>query len=214
MAIVTISRQFGAGGHTLGIRVAERLGYQLVDKEIIAQVAKEANVSVEWVQAVEKEAGGLLMRLVNGLVDSDFIERLTGETSSDFDEKKYFIFLKKVVFEAAEEGDVVFVGRGSQFILPDDPETVKILLVAEKEDRHRFIEKHYRLSTSKAEQWVAKEEKRRVNFLKQLDPRHPDDPGIYDLMINTSKTTLTEAEEMIVQLVGLIMDEFARPIWE
>ena len=58
MANITISRQFGAGGITLGEMVANRLGYTFFDNEIIQMVAQKAKVSTQWVQSMEKEAGG------------------------------------------------------------------------------------------------------------------------------------------------------------
>ena len=213
MAVVTISRQFGAGGHTLGESVAQQLGYQLVERDLVTQVAKEANVSVKWVEAVEKEAGGLIMRVCHKLVSSNFIERILGDTSSDFDEDRYVQFVTKVVRELAAEGDVVLVGRGSQFILPDNEETVKVLLVANLEDRIKFMMRQYHLTRLKAEQLVQKEEKRRASFLRLFDSRNPDDPGIYNMVINTSHFDLEAARQMIVQLVGEVLDATARPIW-
>ena len=213
MAVVTVSRQFGAGGYTLGKMLATRLNYQLVEKEILSKVAKEANVSEQWVQAVEKEAGGLVMRIISGLVSSEFIERQTRNSASDFDEKKYYAFLKKVIRQIADDDEAVIIGRGGQFILKNASETVKVLLVARMEDRIKFIMEHYRQSQNQAEQWIKKEEKRRAAFLKQLDPRDPNDPSIYDLIINTTRITLSEAEEMIIGLVGSVVDEHATPIW-
>jgi CMP/dCMP kinase len=213
MPVVTISRQFGAGGHTLGETVAKHLGYQLVDRDIVAQVAKEANVSPKWVEAVEKDAGGLLMRLVSGLVSSSFIERLLGESGSDFDEKKYLQLVRQVITKIADEGDVVLVGRGSQFILPESEQTIKVLLVAELEDRIKFMMSNYNLTKAKAEQLVRKEEKRRSAFLKLFDSHDPDDAGLYNLVINTSRLSLGEAESLVIDLVGLVADEYARPIW-
>ena len=58
MAVITISRQFGAGGKTLGELISKNLGYTFIDDAIINKVAKKAKVSDEWVQSIEKEAGG------------------------------------------------------------------------------------------------------------------------------------------------------------
>ena len=113
MAVITISRQFGAGGHTLGGSLAARLGYQLVDRELLLEIARQADVSIDWVEAVREEAGGLMTRLIDGLVSSRFIERVVGDSASYFDEKKYIRFFRKVTLEVAREGDVVFVGGGN-----------------------------------------------------------------------------------------------------
>ena len=64
MAVITISRQFGAGGITLGKKIAKQLGYSFYDSEIIQRVAKQANVSTRWVESMEKEAGGKMQRII------------------------------------------------------------------------------------------------------------------------------------------------------
>lgn len=213
MPVVTISRQFGAGGHTLGKIIAERFGYQLVDRDIVAQVAKEANVSVGWVEAVEHDAGGLLVRIANRLVSSDFIERILGDTGSDFDQNKYVQFITKIISNLADEGNVLIVGRGSQFILDQNEQIIKVLLVAELEDRIKFMMEHYDLTKSKAEQLVRKEEKRRCSFLKLFDETNPDASDIYSLVLNTSRVSLKEAEDIIADLILKVVDEYAAPIW-
>ena len=91
MAVLSISRQFGAGGWTLGKSISKQLGYKFVSSEIINEMAKEANVSTEWIKGVEKHAGDWLMRFVNKFVDGEFIEKHVGERKTDFDENKYII---------------------------------------------------------------------------------------------------------------------------
>ena len=68
MAVVTISRQFGAGGITLGKMIADELGYTFADQDIVERVAKEANVSPHWVETVEKEAGGKFSRIITAAI--------------------------------------------------------------------------------------------------------------------------------------------------
>ncbi len=60
MAVITISRQFGAGGKTLGKMIAKTLGYTFADDHIVEMVAEAANVSPHFVESVEKEAGSKL----------------------------------------------------------------------------------------------------------------------------------------------------------
>ncbi len=201
MTVLILSRQFGAGGKTLGENLAKRLGFQFVDRDIIAQVAREANVSVDWVVAVERETGGRLMKILSKMVSGDFIQRMLSDSGSDFDEEKYAAFVKKVVKDIAKEGNAVILGRGSQFIVPDQPGVFKVLLVGEKADREKFLEKKYKLSAAEARQVVAKEDRKRAAFLVGMDAKSPDDPLLYHLCINTSKMSLKQAEEMIVDLI-------------
>jgi len=200
MAVVIISRQFGAGGRTIGEAVAKRLGYQFVSATVVDKIAKEANVSVDWVKAIEKEAGGRLVRLASKLVTTGFIDRHLGGTGSDFDEKKYIEFLKQLITSFAAQGNVVILGRGSQFILPNEPGTIKILLLADLEDRIEFIAQAWNMKKNEAEQAVTSRAKRRRAFLKNLSPRDPEDPELYHLTINMSWVSLQQAEDMIVGL--------------
>ena len=94
MAVLTISRQFGAGGWTLAKSIADRMNYQFVSAAVIDKMAKEANVSAEWIKSVEKHAGDWLIRFTSRLVSSSFIERHIGEAKSDFDEEKYILPLR------------------------------------------------------------------------------------------------------------------------
>jgi len=201
MAVITISRQFGAGGWTLGNAVAKRLGYKFVSRGIINEIAKEANVSVKWVSSVEKEAGDWVIRLMSRLVSSKFIERHIGEARSDFDEQKYVSFLKRLIPAIAAQDNVVFLGRGSQYILPDDPKTIKILLVADMEDRISFTQKLWNMKRSEAEKAILTRQKRSNAFLKNFGPRDPGDPSVYSMTINISKVNLEKAEELIVGIV-------------
>jgi len=213
MAVLSISRQFGAGGKTLGQRLAQRLGYQFVYKDVLQMVAEEAGVSTDWVEAVERGAGDRLMRLISTLVPSDFIERHLGEDKSDFDVRKYVTFLRRVIRRIADHGDAVILGRGSQFILADHPDTLRVLLVAELEDRVRFLMEHYHLDHTKARTLVDKEDRRRARFLAELHPGDPNDPSLYHMTLNMSEIGLEVGEALILELVGARLDRQAKPIW-
>ena len=76
MPVITISRQFGAGGRTLGKMVADELGLEFADSDIIEKVAEMANVSTHWVETVEKEAGGKLSRFISRVVSKRLIDRV------------------------------------------------------------------------------------------------------------------------------------------
>ncbi len=214
MPVVSISRQFGAGGRTLGQKVAARLGYQFVDHDLIDRVAEKAEVSVEWVEAVEREVGGRLMRILSSLVSSNFIERLLGDSASDFDERKYLEFVKKVMHDIAEQGEAVIIGRASQIILADNPEVVRVLLVADMEDRIDFMMKRYNLDRISADRAIAIGEKNRTALLNHFGVSEPNDPSYYHVVINTSETPLKWAEDIVCSMVGCVLDQYTKPIWD
>ncbi len=200
MAIITISREFGSGGRTLGRIIAKKLGYRFLDDIIIHEISKKAKVSKKWVKSLEDDAGGKLPRLFSGLVNKDYLERIC-EDKGYIDEKIYGKLLKEVVLNFAEEGNVVLMGRGGQFILKDFKDTCHILLIAANEDKVKFMQKHYQLSSSKAEKAITLGEKKRVNFYKKFRRRGYDNATHYDLVINTSRVTIEKARDLVCLLI-------------
>ena len=201
MAVLSISRQFGAGGWTLGRSISNQLGYKFVSSQIINEMAKEANVSVEWIKGVEKHAGDWLMRFVNKFVNRDFIEKHVGDTRTDFDEKKYVIFLQSIVNRIADEDNVVILGRGSQYILQGRENVINLLLVADLVDRIKFLEKIWKISRKDAEKEILTREKRRESFMRNFELGPPNSPNLYHLTISTSKIDFDQAKKIIVSLV-------------
>ena len=201
MAVITLSRQFGAGGITLGRMVSKRLGFPFYDNEIIQMVAQKAQVSTRWVESMEKEAGGKLHRLLSGLVSKTFIERVLGDDRGYIDETIYVELLHQSITRVADEGDAIILGRGSQFILKDWPQAHHILLVADRQYRIRFIEEKYDLFTKHAEQAVSREEKRRINLYRKFGREDYDDPVHYDMVLNMSLLDLDQACDLICKLI-------------
>ena len=97
MAVLTISRQFGAGGITLGEMVSKQLGYQFFDNEIIQRVTKQAKVSTDWVASVEKEAGGKIQRLLSTMVSMRLVDRILDVERGYIDEEIYVDILHEII---------------------------------------------------------------------------------------------------------------------
>ncbi len=201
MAVITISRQFGAGGKTLGKMIADKLGYTFADDDIIQMVAEMANVSPHWVESVEKEAGGKLSRIISSMVSKRLVDRILKSESGYIDEKLYLDYLVVIIAQIAEEGNVVIIGRGCQYILKGHPDAVHILLINEFENRVKFMQEHYDLTHSKAVQVVTAEDKRRVNLYRKLGKTDYDDPSLYHLVMHTGRLHLPDAARIICNLV-------------
>ena len=197
MAVITISRQFGAGGKTLGKMIADRLGYIFADDDIIQMVAEMANVSPHWVESVEKEAGGKLSRVISSMVSKRLVDRILKNERGYIDEKIYLDYLVVIIAQIAEEGNVVILGRGSQYILHDHPDAFHVLLINELDQRIRFMEEHYDLNRSRAEHVVHNEDKRRIQLYRKLGKIDYDDPSLYHLVLNMGRIALPEAAKLI-----------------
>jgi len=202
MAVITISRQFGAGGITLGKMVAEKFGYTFADTEIIKMVAEMANVSTHFVETVEKEAGGKFSKFISKTVSKPLVERILKDERGYIDEEIYLDYLVLIIAQMADDGDVVILGRGSQYILNDHPDAYHILLIDTFENRVRFMQKNYDLSESHATQAVKNEDKRRLNLYKKLGKTDYDNPDLYHLVLNGNRIHLDKMLQLVTELVS------------
>lgn len=201
MAIISISRQFGAGGKTLGEMVANELGYRFLDDTIIQEISKEAKVSQDWVKSMERTAGGKLSKLISGMVSRNYIERILGNEKGYIDEEIYVDLIYKVIIKLAEQDNVVLMGRGGQYVLRDFENAYHILLVADRQSRIKFMQQYYQMSTAKAAQAVMQGEKRRANLYKKLGKEDYNQHHLYNIVLNMSKLSLKKAVKQVCLLV-------------
>ena len=202
MSVITISRQFGAGGLTLGRMVSKKLSYNFFDNEIIQMVAKKAKVSTHWVESMEKEAGGKFQRFISQLVPKRLVDRILDDQRGYIDEEIYVDLLHDIIRKIADEDNAVILGRGSQYILKDYKDAKHVLLVADKSYRVRFMEEKYDLFTKHAINSVNMEDKRRINLYRKFGKEDYDNPAHYHLVLNTGIVNLDKACKLICSLVN------------
>jgi len=201
MAVITISRQGGAGGLSVAHSLSKKLEYALIDKEIINIVAKDTKVTAQSVASIEKDAGALLNRIIDGLISKNYIDNLVGEGKGYINDTVYIETLYKVITRIAEEDNCVIVGRGGQHILKDFENAYHLLLVSEKQNRIKFMMKHHNLLPDKAKDIVERHDIRRSRLYNKMGEVGYDKPELYHLIINTSKLSLERAVDIIVDLV-------------
>ncbi len=200
MAVITISRQFGAGGITLGESVAKKLGYAFYYDEIIEMIAERAKVSEEGVAAIENESGGRLMNFISGIVPRSLVETIFDTGKEYMEKNEYVDLLSTIMKKIAAEGNAVVVGRAGAHFLQDQENVYHVLIVADQKDRVKFMQKHYDLSPDKALEAVKKEDSRRKILFRILGIENYDLPDIYHLVLNMSKIDLQLACELICEL--------------
>lgn len=200
MAVITISRQFGCGGKNLGKKVADDLGYVFADSEIISRIAEAANVSETWVEHVEKEAGGKFLWIISQMVSKGLVDKILKNERGYIDESIYLDYLVVLVAQFAEEGNVVIIGRGSQYILQDHPDAIHVLLVNSSENRVRNIMERHDLPHKRADQMVQNEDKRRDALFKKIGKTDYEKVSLYDLALNLGRVDANKARDMIVKL--------------
>ena len=201
MSVITISRQFGAGGRTLGEMVAEKLGYEFYDNEVIQMVSIHAKVSADSVDALEKETGGIFKKAITDIVPKGLKDLIVSRKQETIDEEIYIDILQKIITEIAEDGNAVIIGRGSQYILKDLDDIFHVLLTADRDDRVKFFEEKYDLTSDQAIRAVGQDDRRRANLFRKFGVTDYDQPDRYHLVLNTSKLDFDTACELICELV-------------
>lgn len=198
MAVVSISRQFGAGGRTLGVLVAAELEYHFLHESQLDQLADKAAGGAPSDEASHSQYHRQVVELLTSLAPSNFMDRWTG---GEGDDKGHIQRLTQVIQELADEGKVVMLGRGSQFILRYRPDTVRVLLVAELPHRIGFMTKHYNMDQPTAKRLIGEADKKRARFLNNFYPGEPDEASLYHLVLNTSLLSLEGATTQVTKLV-------------
>lgn len=197
MAVITISRQFGAGGKTLADKLAARLAYDVAHEEIIERLAQSADLSPEGIRSFEVED----IDDIHNLPSGGFIRRLFEATPRYMEGQLYVKLLNTIIPQMADKGNLVILGRGAQFILKDLKETYHVLLLAEEADRIEFLRNRYELSSEEARQLMVSQGKRRLKLMKLFHSDDFDQPTHYDLVLNMSKMRIDTAVELICALV-------------
>lgn len=205
MSVITIARQFGAGGKTLGTKVAEKLGYTLIDEQIVEMVALEAGVSPEWVDSIAQEAGseGIVNRLLRrmGPFRKGYVESAIEERPGYINGDLYISLLHKIIPILAEQDNVVIIGRGGQYILSDHPDAFHFLMIANIETRIKFMMEQYNLDRKKAQLVIDKQSKRRINLYRNFGRTDYDQPEHYHLVLNMNLIRLDDAVRMVCRFV-------------
>lgn len=201
MAVVTISRHFGAGGHTLGEKLCERFDFRLVDASVVDRLARKAKLSPNWLAAMEKEASSTVLSAISAFVSRGIFYKHPGSPAERDDRQKYITFLTEIFTAMAKEGGYVIVGRGAQLILKGHPRAVHVLLVADYESRVAFLVDHHKISRSEAMKTVRARERERTALASRLFDANIDDPGLYQIVLNTSLMPYDWVVETVAQLV-------------
>lgn len=183
--IVTISRQRGSRGSYLAERLAERLDYQLLHREIIDEVCNSSGYRRQVIESLDDKARSNIELWFDGMIKRQYV-----------DASGYFRHLLKVIRSFAEYSGVVVVGRGANYIL-GSRQGYHIRVVAENDTRIENLMKYQSLSREQATQETKDSDRERADFIKSNFKRDIDDPGGYDLIINSTYTDIVRALEMV-----------------
>ena len=195
--IITISRQFGSGGRTVGHLVAQALDIPFYDKELVEQVALESGFAPKFVEEHGEHSPGKTLfsyafapqgvpGVMNGMSTADFLWHIQCST----------------ILQLAEQGPCVIVGRNADYILKDREDVLKVFTYADKDFRaERIVRLYGESEKSPLTRLQEKDKRRKVNY-QHYTGRSWGDADNYDISLNTAVIGVENAAKIIIDLVN------------
>ena len=181
--VIVIGRQYSCGGHDLGKALAEKLGYEFYDNEIIKMIAGTTGMTSDFIrQREESMTNSFLYDFVNQMY-------LYGNRDEEAPKDKIFEAESDAIKQLAAKGNCVIIGRCSDYVLRDNKNVLKVFFAAPLEQRIKRVTERLHLSEKDAEQAIRKEDKRRADNYHYYTNRMWGAAGNFDITLNTELGT-------------------------
>lgn len=183
--IITIEREFGCGAAKIAAQLATRLGWKLWDQQLTQEIARLANCKLSAVEQQEERRDPLYRRLLKSFALGSYEGNMGVYPVEMLDADSIVKFSERVVRHAAETGNCVIVGRGSQHFLQGRPDTLSFFLYAPRDEKvRRLIAEGDKESHARA--LVDTVDRERAAFIKNYFNVEWPNREVYHAMLNTS----------------------------
>ena len=187
--VITISREFGSGGRTIGKKVAEELGIPCYDHELLTKIAQESGFKENYIQEAGEYAPG-------GFLTNAFSHRGAGPNNADY----LWQIQYRIISELAEKGPCVIVGRCADYILQDKADCLKVFIHADMAFRAERIVKVYGEREESPEQRIRDKDKRRAAYHRFYTDMRWGHAQNYDITLNSGALGIDRCVSLIKQL--------------
>ena len=194
--IITISRQFGSGGRTIAKEVAERLGYQYYDKELIEATVKKSGLCEKFITENEEYATYTNSLLFNLSIAGSVVD---GRTMSVYD--RLYVAQFNVIKDLAKVGNCVILGRCADYILKDNEDCLNVFIYADMESRAKRVIEHYGESDKSIEKRLKEKDKKRQVYYKNYTGRNWGTMTNYNLCLDSGCIGINHCVDIIVDVV-------------
>lgn len=179
--VITISREYGSGGHYVGELLAKRMGLNFYDKNLINLISKKSGLSKEYVE--------------------ENSQKLASFKYIDNNDDRIFIAEEKVIKDLAMKESCVIVGRCADYILKDNKDTIKVFLYSSSQDKVKRAVKYYNLEEDKALKEINKINSERAKHYKYYTNRDWYDFANYDIALNVDYLGVEKTAELLEQVI-------------
>ncbi|NOY76846.1 MAG: cytidylate kinase-like family protein [Calditrichaeota bacterium] len=185
-AYITISREVGSKGNEIAQKLAEILGWQVFDKEIVDYIAATSHIRKSVIESFDEKKQHEIKTWVQTIIDSDALNP-----------DHYLNHLMNVLFVIAEHGQAIILGRGANFIL-DPKKGLRVKIAAPYEMRLVQIMHERGFSRKEARRYIEEKDNQRLAYIRQHFHKDADNPLFYDLVLNTEFMSISSVAETIV----------------
>lgn len=208
MCAVTVSRMYGSGGGEVAQRLAQRLGWSLIDHEMVVRVAHELGITEAEAEDQDERSESFISRALHSmsLAYPGIVDDVPPPPSPVERERRYQEALRRIIELAAKEGHAVIVGRGSHMLLGKRRDVLKVRIVAPLELRVAYVARREGLTEQDARDRIQDKDSARKRYVESAYHIRFGEPEQYDLVINTATLSLDDA----VDLAYLALERKAR----
>ena len=199
--VITIARQYGSGGKTIGKMLAERMQVPFYDKELMRMASDESGISEGlFADADEKVKNSLLMSIVKNVYSGELITPDSDDfTSSD----NLFNYQAKIIRELAEQQSCVIIGRCADYVLKDYDNVLSVFVHAPHDFCVEQAGKKHSLNEKELEKLIAKTDRQRAGYYKYHTGREWTDARNYDLCLDSSKLGFERCVDEILAYINV-----------
>jgi cytidylate kinase len=206
--LITISRQLGAGGVDLGQRLATKLGYAYLDRELLRLAALELGVPQQDLECWEERATRFWERMAHamGMGPPEGVFSTSAVTPVAMD-RRVFEVEARIMRDISRRENAVIIGRGSTWVLRGHPGLIRVFLHAPPTARAQTVKELFGLRDEiEARKLIQKVDAERERFAREMVGVDSWDARQHDLCINTSRVCMDLAERMVLDLVASVQE--------
>lgn len=195
--IITIARQYGSGGRTVGKMLAERMGIPFYDRQIIEMAAEDSGINAVLFHDEQKPHS--LRSLLKGGYQGNHL--LSPESAGFTKDDNLFNYQAKIIRKLADEGSCVLIGRCADYILRDQPDVVRVFVHAPADFCLQEAMKVNSLPKRDVERLIVKTDDYRARYYKYYTGQEWKDARNYDLSLNSAKLGFDGTVEAILSYI-------------
>lgn len=201
--VITIARQYGSGGRTIGEMLADKLGIHFYDKELMKLASEDSGINERLFNTADEKVKQSVFSKMFKTEKAYTGEVISPESGGFISDDNLFNYQAKVVKELAERENCVIVGRCADYVLKDCDHVLSVFIHGPKDFCMQEAAKKINLTGKELERFITKTDKERADYYKYYTGREWTDARNYDLCLDSSKLGFERCVEEIIAYMNV-----------